>query len=85
MKACIVSGSDNCMGIGADFVDAACVSRKAREFAKSFGKFEAVSAHGFKIVKQFQSTLLCSESEAVIRKALTDEGYRLTSIYYQNN
>jgi len=85
MKASIVSGADNCMGIGRDFVEAAIVARKAVEHAASFGKFEAVSAHGFKIAKQFQSTLLCSESEGVIRRALADEGYRLTSIQYQNN
>ncbi len=85
MKASIVSGIDNCMGIGRNFVEAATIARKSREHAVSFGRFEAVSRHGFKITKQFQSTLLCSESESIIRKALTDEGYRLTSIQYQNN
>jgi hypothetical protein len=85
MKASIVSGSDNCMGIGRDFVEASSISRKAREHAVSFGRFEAVSKHGFKIARRFQSTLLCCESESVIRKALSDEGYRLTSIQYQNN
>jgi hypothetical protein len=82
--ACIVSGSDNCMGIGADFVEAATIARKAKQHAKSFGQFEAQSAHGFKIAKKWQSTLPCSEAEAVIRKSLNDEGYRLTSIQYQN-
>ncbi len=83
--ASIVSGVDNCMGIGADFADAARVCHKAREYATSWGKFEAVSKHGIRIFKQFQSTLLCSESEAVIRKALENEGYRLTAIEYRNN
>lgn len=85
IMACIVSGSDNCMGIGRDFVEAATVARKAREYATSYGKFEAVSKHGFRIAKQFQSTLLCSESESVIRNALESEGYRLTSVEYRNN
>ena len=83
--ASIVSGSDNCIGVGADFVEAATVARKAQHYAKSFGRFEATSAHGFKITKKWQSTLLCSESESVIRRALESEGYRLTSIQYQNN
>jgi hypothetical protein len=73
------------MGIGADFVEASTVARKEKQYAKSFGQFEATSAHGFKIAKKWQSTLLCSEAESVIRRALESEGYRLTSIQYQNN